>query len=75
MEDQLRLGDRRRRASGTASIIGDGIYRFTHRAQETGTGIWTDWVDNWVQIDSTAPTNTTVAPSTAWRQGRGRASR
>jgi hypothetical protein len=53
--------------AGTASIVGDGIYRFTHRAQETGTGIWTDWVDHWVQIDSTAPTNTTVPPSTAWR--------
>jgi hypothetical protein len=56
-------------SSGTVPIVGDGSYRFTHRAQEVGTGIWTDWVDNWVLIDSTAPTNTTVAPSSAWRQG------
>ncbi len=55
--------------NGTASIVGDGIYRFTHRAQETGTGVWTDWVDSFVQIDSTAPANTTVPLSTSWRKG------
>ncbi len=55
--------------NGTASIVGDGTYRFTHRAQETGTGIWTDWVDSFVLIDSTTPANTTVPLSTSWRKG------
>jgi hypothetical protein len=56
-------------ASGTATITGEGSFRFSHRARDTGTATWTDWVDSWVLIDSTAPTNTTAAPSSAWRQG------
>ncbi len=56
-------------ASGTASISpGNGTFTFTHRAQETGTGDWTPWVDEQVRIDATLPDNTT-SPPTGWRRG------
>jgi hypothetical protein len=56
-------------ASGTATITGQGSFRFTHRARDLATGNWTDWVDEFVLIDSVNPSNTTPAISTNWRTG------
>jgi len=56
-------------APGTATITGQGAIRFTHRAHDAVTDTWTDWVDEWVRIDSGAPANTTPAISTDWRKG------
>jgi hypothetical protein len=56
-------------ASGTATITGEGSFRFTHRARDQLTGNWTDWVDELVRIDSVDPSNTTPAISTDWRRG------
>ena len=53
--------------SATIAVEGSSI-RFTHRAGVIATGAWTPWVDDIVQIDSTAPLNTT-APPTGWVQG------
>ena len=55
--------------AATATIIGDGTHRFTHRAHDSVTGIWTDWVDHFVQIDSGNPSNTTTPPTASWRRG------
>ncbi|HEX5094946.1 MAG TPA: Ig-like domain repeat protein, partial [Acidimicrobiia bacterium] len=54
--------------AGTANIVGDGTWTFTHRAAEAPAGPFTPWVDETVQIDKTVPVNTT-ATSTAWRTG------
>ena len=54
--------------TGTANIVGDGTWRFTHRAAETPSGPYTPWLDDMVYIDTTRPVNST-ATSTAWRTG------
>jgi hypothetical protein len=48
-------------------ITGEGTHTLTHRAFDGL--LWTDWVQDTVRIDSTAPDNTTVAPSTDWQKG------
>ena len=54
--------------SGNITITGDGTHILSHRAQETGGGPWTPWVDDTVKIDSNLPDNQT-APPTGWRRG------
>jgi hypothetical protein len=56
-------------ASGTATVTAEGIVRFSHRAREAGTSTWTDWVDEFVRIDSGDPVNTTPVISSDWRKG------
>jgi hypothetical protein len=56
--------------SGTATVTGQGIIRFTHRAHDANPGGgWTDWVDEYVRIDSGEPVNTTPVISSDWRKG------
>ncbi|HVI17652.1 MAG TPA: hypothetical protein VM712_04710, partial [Gaiellales bacterium] len=56
--------------SGTATVTGQGIIRFTHRARDSVSGTaWTDWVDEFVRIDSGDPVNTTPVISSNWRKG------
>jgi hypothetical protein len=56
--------------SGTATVTGQGIIRFTHRARDSVSGTaWTDWVDEFVRIDSGDPVNTTPVISSNWRRG------
>ena len=58
-------------ASGTATITGQGLNRFTHRARDGATGTWTDWVDEVVRIDSGDPVNATPFISSDWSKGPG----
>jgi hypothetical protein len=55
--------------SGTATVTAEGIIRFTHRARDSVTSTWTDWVDEFVRIDSGEPVNTTPVISSNWRKG------
>lgn len=56
-------------APGTATVTGQGAFRFTHRAYDADADLWTDWVDSWVSIDSVNPANTTPPISSDWRRG------
>jgi hypothetical protein len=54
--------------SGNIAIPGDGAHTLSHRAQESGGGAWTPWVDDTINIDTGIPTNTS-APATGWVRG------
>jgi hypothetical protein len=56
-------------ASGTATVAAEGNNRFSHRARDSVTADWTDWVDEYVRIDSVDPINTTPVISSDWRRG------
>ena len=53
----------------TASISGTGTHSFLHRAQETGTGNWTGWVEDFVYVDTTLPVDTSTVPS-GWQHDK-----
>lgn len=53
--------------AGSANLS-DGIYTFSHRAQENVTGDWTPWVSDEVRVDTGLPVNSTSVP-TGWQQG------
>ena len=53
----------------TATISGTGTHSFLHRAQETGTGNWTGWVEDFVYVDTTLPVDTSTVPS-GWQHDK-----
>ena len=53
----------------TANISGTGTHSFLHRAQETGTGNWTGWVEDFVYVDTTLPVDTSTVPS-GWQHDK-----
>ena len=47
----------------TATITGTGTHSFLHRAQETSTGHWTGWDEDFVYVDATPPVDTSTVPA------------
>ena len=61
-------------ASSSATITGEGELRFRHRARVKADavsdgGLWTDWVEETVRIDSGRPANETPIITSEWRPG------
>jgi len=61
-------------ASSSATITGEGEFRFRHRARvkaDAGPdgGLWTNWVEETVRIDSGRPANETPVITSEWRKG------
>lgn len=52
----------------TSANLPDGTHTFSHRAVESGTGDFTPWVTDDVNVDTVLPVNSTSVPST-WQQG------
>lgn len=44
----------------TVTFNVSGSYRLSHRAQD-GNGLWTDWTDDFIQIDKIVPNNTSTS--------------
>jgi hypothetical protein len=44
----------------TVTFNVSGSYRLSHRAQD-GNGLWTDWSDDFIQLDKIAPNNTSTS--------------
>src|SRR4051812_12654639 len=64
-EWKVDCGSTQTATSGNITIVGDGTHTLSHRAQTTGGGAWTPWVDDTIKIDTGIPTNTST-PATGW---------